>query len=60
MKNVTAKDLMNDQKKRFLRLKQKEQENSTTEDAKTNFRRMPYMGLYRRKDQCGNSLGGRE
>ncbi len=45
MKKVTAKDMMDDQKKRFLRLKQKEQENSTTEDAKARFRRAPYMGM---------------
>lgn len=51
MKKLTAKDLMDEQKKRFLRLKQKEQENSATEDAKANFRRKPY---YMRQDRCGN------
>ena len=43
---ATAKDLMDDQKKRFLRLKQKEQDNSTTEVARANFYRKPYMGMY--------------
>ena len=51
MKKVTAKDLLNDQKKRFLRLKQKEQDSSTTEDAKANFRRAPYMGMYKGQNQ---------
>lgn len=59
MIETTAKELLNDQKKRFFRAKQKEQDNSTTEDAKANFRRKPYMGMYRRQDQCGNDLGGR-
>lgn len=54
---TTAKELMRDQKKRFLLLKQKERENSTTEDAKANFRRKPYMGMYRK--QSGEDLGGR-
>ncbi len=56
---VTAKDLMNDQRKRYIRLKWKEQDNSTTEDAKANFRRVPYMGMYRRQNRCGNDPGGR-
>ncbi|MDE5697074.1 MAG: hypothetical protein K2I96_06655 [Lachnospiraceae bacterium] len=59
MIETTAKELLNDQKKRFYRLKQKERDNGTTEDAKANFRRKPYMGMYRRQDQCGNDLGGR-
>ncbi|MDE5696759.1 MAG: hypothetical protein K2I96_04990 [Lachnospiraceae bacterium] len=59
MKKVTAKDLLNDQKKRFWHLRQKEEDNRTTENAKANFRRAPYMGLYRKQDQCGNDLGGR-
>lgn len=60
MIQTTAKELMNDQKKRFLRMKQKEQESSTAEDAKARFRREPYMGMYRKQDRCGNELGGRE
>jgi len=40
-------------------MKRKEQENSTSEEAKTSFRRKPYMGMYRKRDQCGNDLGGR-
>lgn len=59
MKRITAKDLMNDQKKRFLQMKQKEQDNSTTEDARANFRRVPYMGMYHCHDQCRNSQGKR-
>lgn len=49
MKKVTAKDLLNDQKKRYWRLSQKEKDNSTTEDAKACFRRAPYMGLYQKQ-----------
>lgn len=60
VKKITAKDLMDDQKKRFRRLQQKERDNSATEEAKACFRRVPYMGLYRRQDRCGNDLGGRE
>lgn len=56
MKKITAGDLMDGQKRRFLRQKQKEQENSTTEDAKAAFRRKPY---YMKQDRCGNELGGR-
>lgn len=59
MKKVTAKDLMEEQKKRFFQMKRKEQENSTPEEAKTSFRLKPYMGMYRKRDQCGNDLGGR-
>ncbi len=59
MKKVTAKDLMEEQKKRFFQMKRKEQENSTSEEAKISFRRKPYMGMYRKRDQCGNDLGGR-
>ncbi|MDE6055464.1 MAG: hypothetical protein K2G55_17305 [Lachnospiraceae bacterium] len=58
MKKVTAKDLLNDQKKRYLHLRQKEQDNSTTEDAKANFRRAPYMGMYQGQNQCSNKQGG--
>lgn len=46
MKKVTAKDLLDDQKRRFRHLRQKEQDSSTTEDAWANFRRAPYMGMY--------------
>ncbi len=53
---VTAKDLMDDQRKRYIRLKRKEQDNSTTEDAKARFRRAPYMGLYRRQDDPGGRV----
>ncbi len=56
---TTAKELLNDHKKRLWRLKWEEQERHTTEEAKENFRRKPYMGLYRKQDQCGNDLGGR-
>lgn len=56
MKKKAARELMNDQRKRFIRQKQKEQENSTTEDARAVFRRKPY---YMRQDRCGNDLGGR-
>ncbi len=59
MKKITAGDLMDGQKRRFLRQKQKEQENSVTEDAKAVFRRKPYMGMYMKQDRCGNDLGGR-
>ena len=55
---VTAKDSMEEQHRRFIRMKRKEQENNT-EEAKTSFRRKPYMGMYRKRDQCGNDLGGR-
>lgn len=54
---ITAKQLVDDQKRRFLCLKRKEQENSVAEDARANFRRKPY---YMSQDRCGNSLGGRE
>ncbi len=47
---------MDEQRKRFIRQGQKEQENSTTEDARAVFRRMPY---HMRQDCCGNDLGGR-
>lgn len=53
---VAVRELMNDQKRRFIRQKQKEQENSTTESAKANFRRKPY---HMRQGRCGNDLGGR-
>lgn len=59
MKKVAAKDLFNDQIKRFRHMRQKEQDNSTMEGARAEFRRVPYMGLYRRQDQCDNDLGGR-
>ena len=59
MIETTAKELLNDQKKRFFRLKQKEQDNSTTEDAKTNFPRKPYMGMYGKQNQYGNNTEGR-
>ncbi len=58
MKKVTAKDLMEEQRKRFFQMKRKEQENNTPEEAKTSFHRKPYMGMYRKRDQCGNDLGG--
>lgn len=56
MIEITAKEMMRDQKKRFCRLKQKEEENSITEYAKANFRRKPYMGMYRNHD-AGNQDG---
>lgn len=56
MKKEAVRKLMDDQRKRFARQKQKEQENSTTEDAKAVFRRRPY---YMRQDCGGNDLGGR-
>ena len=59
MIETTAKELLNSHRRRLCRIKRKEQENSTTEDAKENFRRKPYMGLYRKRDQCGNDPGGR-
>ena len=59
MKKVTAKELMDDQRKRYIRLKQKEQVNSTTADARANFRRVPYMGMYRRQNRRGNDPEGR-
>ena len=59
MIRVTAKDLMEEQRRRFIRMKRKEQEHNTPEEAKNSFRRKPYMGMYRRRDQCGNDLGGR-
>ncbi len=59
MTRVTAKDLMEEQRRRFIRMRRKEQEHNTPEEAKTSFRRKPYMGMYRRRDQCGNDLGGR-
>ncbi len=45
---------MDEQRKRFIRQKQKEQENSTTEDARAVFRRMPY---HMRQDCCGKEGG---
>lgn len=57
MKNKAVRNLMNDQKRRFVIWKRKEQENSVTEDAKAAFRRKPY---HMRRDRCGNDLGGRE
>lgn len=57
MKKVTARDLLNEQKKRYWLLGQKERDDSTTEDAKACFRRAPYMGLYHRQDGHG---GGRQ
>lgn len=60
MIETTAKELLINQKKRFFQAKQKEQDNSITENAKANFRRKPYMGMYRRQDQCGNDLGRRQ
>lgn len=57
MRKVTARDLLNEQKRRFLFLSQKERYDSTTEDAKACFRRAPYMGLYHRQDGHG---GGRQ
>lgn len=51
MIEITAKEMMKDQKKRFFRLKQKEQENSITENSKANFRRKPYMGMYSNQDK---------
>lgn len=59
MKRITAKDLLNEQKKRFLHLRQKEQDSSTTENAKACFRRAPYMGLYQRHDHRNDDLDGR-
>ena len=56
---TTAKELLENHKKCFCRLKRKEQDNSTTDEAKENFRRKPYMGMYRKQDQCENDLGGR-
>lgn len=56
---VTAKDSMEEQHRRFIRMKRKEQENNTSEEAKTSFRRKPYMGMYRKRDQCGNERDGR-
>lgn len=56
MRKITARDLMNEQRKRLLRQKQKEQENSVTENAKAVFRQKPY---YMKQDRCGNELGGR-
>lgn len=57
---TTAKELLNGQIKRFCHLKREEQSNSTTEEAKANFHREPYMGMYRKQDQCGNGHRGRE
>lgn len=59
MIETTAKELLNNHRKRLCCLKRKEQDNSTTEEAKENFRRKPYMGMYREQDQRGNDLGGR-
>lgn len=50
MKKVTADDLMNEQRKRYLRMKQKEEENRTTAAAKAGFYREPYMGIYKKPD----------
>lgn len=56
MEKAAVRELMNEQKRRLIRQKQKEQENSATEDARAVFRRKPY---YMRQDCCGNDLGGR-
>ncbi len=54
---TTAKELLRNQLKHFCRLKQEEQGSSTTEEAKVNFRREPYMGMYRKQGQSGNEHG---
>lgn len=59
MRKVTASDPADSQKRRIAIQGQKEQENSTTEDARARFRRKPYMGMYMKQDRCGNDLGGR-
>ena len=56
MRKITASDLVKEQRRRFQQQKQKEQENSVTEDAKAVFRQKPY---YMKQDRCGNELGGR-
>lgn len=56
MRKITASDLVKEQRRRFQQQKQKEQENSVTENAKAVFHRKPY---YMRQDRCGNDLGGR-
>lgn len=56
MRKITASDLADSQKRRLAIQRQKEQENSTTEDARARFRRNPY---YMYQDRCGNDLGGR-
>lgn len=57
---VTVKDLMKEQEKRFVKQKQKEEENATSTEAKRVFNRPVYQGLFTRQDRCGNNLGGRE
>ncbi len=56
MRKITASDLADSQKRRIAIQGQKEQENSTAEDARARFRRKPY---YMYQDRCGNDLGGR-
>lgn len=56
---VTAKDLFEEQEKRFIKQKQKEEENTTNTEAKRAFNRPVYQGLFTRQDRCGNELGGR-
>ena len=57
---VTVKDLMKEQEKRFVKQKQKEEENTTSTEAKRVFNRPVYPGLFSSRDRCGNELGGRE
>lgn len=51
MAGVTAKDLMEEQQRRFIRQKQKEQDKAVTEDAKAIFHRPPYPGLFTSRDR---------
>ena len=57
---VTVKDLFEEQEKRFIKQKQKEEENTTSTEAKRVFNRPVYPGLFSSRDRCGNELGGRE
>lgn len=56
MRKIMVSFPADSQKKRLAIQRQKEQENSTTEDAWANFRKKPY---YMYQDRCGNDLGGR-
>ena len=56
---VTAKDLFEEQEKRFIKQKQKEEENTTSTEAKRAFNRPVYPGMFSNPDRCRNDLGGR-
>lgn len=55
-----AQQLFARQQERLKLMRMQEREKAVTEDAKYNFHRPVYPGLFSKQDRCGNSLGGRE